>query len=534
MSEAQKTNSPWRRNLAKNVKISSTKGQRTILAEIDSGSTRTLISRRTVKEAGLPLTKLDQPLICRNADGSENKSRQITHTTEVSLLLKGHKAEKLDALVTDISNDMLIGHDWLQIHNPTINWSTGDVMFNQCPPGCKIPHTKGLRINSKTLQTQFTTKHNEVVTKPKYIDTFKHHLFEKKEFDKLLPHRDWDHKIKLTADAPMEIPAKVYPMTQTELRELDEFINEGLRTGKIQESKSPYVINQYTIKDKFPLPCISELLDNMKDAKYFNKMDIIWGYNNARIKEGDKWKAAFLTPQGLFEPLPLTKLTGNTSWEWNTEQQEAFDLLKKQMTQAPILALPTNTGQFRVKMDASGYAISAVLSQEQDEKYQPITFHSQCMTQAEWNYEIYDKELLAIMDAIKTWQHHLLDVEKPFEIWTDHKNLSYHWKLQKLNTQQAGWYLKLQEYNFTLKHIPESTNMKADILSQLLWYETELEEMDDVQMLQDGIFINHILDKTISNLKILMFEDKHLEEGGDHITQTNDTTIFESTLADQL
>jgi hypothetical protein len=53
---------------------------------------------------------------------------------------------------------------------------------------------------------------------------------------------------------------------------------------------------------KTRLPLISEVIDQLKDAKYFNKLDIIWGYNNVRIREGDKWKAAFLTNRGLFEP----------------------------------------------------------------------------------------------------------------------------------------------------------------------------------------------------------------------------------------
>ena len=56
------------------------------------------------------------------------------------------------------------------------------------------------------------------------------------------------------------------------------------------------------IKDKTPLPLIGEVIDKLKEAKYFNKLDLIWGYNNVRIKEGDKWKAAFLTNKGLFEP----------------------------------------------------------------------------------------------------------------------------------------------------------------------------------------------------------------------------------------
>ena len=61
-------------------------------------------------------------------------------------------------------------------------------------------------------------------------------------------------------------------------------------------------LNQVTIKDKTPLPLIGEVIDKLKEAKYFNKLDLIWGYNNVRIKEGDEWKAAFLMNTGLFEP----------------------------------------------------------------------------------------------------------------------------------------------------------------------------------------------------------------------------------------
>jgi len=61
-------------------------------------------------------------------------------------------------------------------------------------------------------------------------------------------------------------------------------------------------LNQVTIKDKTPLPLIGEVIDKLKEAKYFNKLDLIWGYNNVRIKEGDEWKAAFLTNKGLFKP----------------------------------------------------------------------------------------------------------------------------------------------------------------------------------------------------------------------------------------
>jgi len=100
-------------------------------------------------------------------------------------------------------------------------------------------------------------------------------------------------------------------------------LDEQLKAGLIKESKSrcmaPYFyipkkngslqlvqdyrkLNQVIIKDKTPLLLIGEVIDKLKEAKYFNKLDLIWGYNNVRIKEGDEWKAAFLTNKGLFEP----------------------------------------------------------------------------------------------------------------------------------------------------------------------------------------------------------------------------------------
>ena len=85
---------------------------------------------------------------------------------------------------------------------------------------------------------------------------------------------------------------------------------------------------------------------------------------------------------------------------------------------------------------------------------------------AKRNYEIYDKEMLAIMVALDEWRHHLLGAKLQFEIWTDHQNLTYFKKPQKMNRRQARWITKLQEYNFTLHHKPGKTNVKADLLSR--------------------------------------------------------------------
>jgi len=295
-------------------------------------------------------------------------------------------------------------------------------------------------------------------------------------------------------------------------------------------------LNQVTIKDKMPLPLIGEVIDKLKEARYFNKLDLIWGYNNVHIKEGDEWKAAFLTNKGLFEPQvmyfglcnspgtfqrmmnsifrellhegvlanymddfvipartmkeleermiqflkiaerhnlcfkrskcdfnmeeipilgvvvgkgqvkieqekikavkewrmpmkikdvesflgfanfyrqfihnfshtarPLNELKGKKEWKWEKEHQEAFEELKEKITSQPVLALPKREGKFRVETDVSGHAIGGVLSQEQEGKWKPIAFLSRTMQPAERNYGIYDKELLAIVEALEKW-----------------------------------------------------------------------------------------------------------------------------------
>ena len=106
------------------------------------------------------------------------------------------------------------------------------------------------------------------------------------------------------------------------------------------------------------------------------------------------------------------------------------------------------------------------------------------MQPAEQNYEIYDKKLLAIVEALAKWRQYLLDAAETFEIWTDHENLKYFREPHKLNGWLARWYLKLQDYNFVLQHIPGKTNTKADILSKKEQVNTK-EDNKDVQLLKD-------------------------------------------------
>ena len=134
--------------------------------------------------------------------------------------------------------------------------------------------------------------------------------------------RSWDHTIDLKPDAPSSLPGKVYSLTQLEQITLKEFLKKQLEKGYIRPFKSPYAtpffikkksgelwpvqdyrkVNEWTVKNCYPLLLIPELINWIKGASLFSKFDVWWGYNNIWIKEGDEWKVAFTTNQGLFEP----------------------------------------------------------------------------------------------------------------------------------------------------------------------------------------------------------------------------------------
>src|SRR6266436_5465989 len=119
---------------------------------------------------------------------------------------------------------------------------------------------------------------------------------------------------------------------------------------------------------------------------------------------------------------PLYALTHKTQqWVWGSPKQEAFDALKKAVTSAPILTFPSQSSRFCFECGTSNFATRVVLSQAQaDGVHQPITFMSKGFSDAERNYQIHDKEMLAIMHALDKWCHFLEGATEKFEILMDH------------------------------------------------------------------------------------------------------------------
>jgi len=342
----------------------------------------------------------------------------------------------------------------------------------------------------------------------------------------------------------------------------------GKKDGSKQMVMDYRNLNSQTVKNNYPLPLIMELIDNMGSKKVFTKMDLRWGFNNVRIKEGDKWKGAFTTHIGSFEPTvmffgmtnspatfqvmineilrdlinegkvvafmddvlvgteteeghdeivkeilrrleendlyinpekcvwkvrkigflgviigpdrieieaekvdgvlswpepknvkdirkflglanyyrrfikdfarvawPMNMLTRkDEKWRWEEAQQKAFNKLKRVFTTKPVLAALDLDKEFIVEADTSNYATGRVLSMKcSDDKWRPVAFISKSLSDTKRNYEIHDKEMLAVVKCLEAWKHFLEGATTTFEIWTDHKNLKYFMKAQKLN-----------------------------------------------------------------------------------------------------
>ena len=646
-----------------------------VRALLDSGSTGSCINRRFVEANKIQTRKTALPVPVYNADGTHNRNGAITDYVTLRVTIQDH-VEELEFAVSDLgTKDLFIGHEWLKFHNPNIDWKMSKILFDRCPNTCG--YTTSLReleedddapeppsineledgdrlfafdteayIRKVSFATELAAKANkgkrtktlEEMLPPHYLKY--REVFEKTDFDTLPDRRPWDHAIELSPDF-QPLDCKVYPLTSKEQEALEKFLTENLRTGRIRPSKSPMAspfffvkkkdgelrpiqdyrkLNESTIKNRYPLPLIGELIDKLKGSEIFTKLDVRWGYNNIRMREGDEWKAAFRTNRGLFEPTvmffgltnspatfqammdhlfkdlitagnvmvyiddivihthnldthrevteevlrilrdnklyikpekceieqreieylgiivskgrirmdpvktkaitewpiptkvkelqqflgfcnfyrrfirdysriakPLTTLTGKVPWEWSNKQQIAFNELQRAVSNHPVLAIPIDNAPYRLEADSSDFAIGAVLSQKQDDKWHPIAYLSKSLNEAERNYEIYDKEMLAIMTALGEWRHYLL-TNQVFEVWTDHQNLCYFQKPQKLNRRQARWITELQEYNFTLHHKPGKTNIKADILSRRADHNRGENDNEDITMLKSEWF----------------------------------------------
>jgi len=234
---------------------------------------------------------------------------------------------------------VILGMPWLGRHNPEIDWKTEEVKMTRCPDKCgkkwkigkqtkpgwkkqkekeekkerRRPMIEKVKMIERIIEENENEEEDLIelrVTDEMVSRQFHKYLkvFEKKDSERMLMRKAWDYAIDLR-EGFVPKKGKIYPLSRVEREEVQEFVKDQLRKGYIRPSKSPQTslvffvpkkdrkkrmvqdyryLNSWTIKNNYPLPLILDLIDSIGKKKVFTKMDLQWGYNNVRIKEGDE------------------------------------------------------------------------------------------------------------------------------------------------------------------------------------------------------------------------------------------------------
>jgi len=166
---------------------------------------------------------------------------------------------------------------------------------------------------------------------------------------------------------------------------------------------------------------------------------------------------------------------------------------------APILRIPNDKDPFKLSTNTSNFATSVVLSHKdmQTNLWHPVAFFSKSLDVHERNYEIYDKELLVVIQGLEEYRHHLEGHPHKIEIWLDHQNLTFFRTAQKLIRRQARWALFMTHFDFVLYHKPGKMIQAKDPLSRQADHEMgiDLDNMNQV-LLKPEFFAINVLEAT--------------------------------------
>jgi len=615
-------------------------------ALIDSGSQVNFISQLALERAGLRPKRKKKSYDLLVATGRPMPgSPRVTHEVTTMLEITHHEEQIILDVLPASRHDVVLGLPWLRQHTMEIDWKQGRLRLTCCSSALQAPtHRQRSMVDERVVNTTISRpevdKHENnladagqtsQVIKRKNRDNKStpleipeeymqwRHIFEEREGTANLPkHQPWDHAIDLEEG---KIPpfGPLYAKTGKELEQEREFIKTNEKKGYIRPSKSsaasPFMfvakkdgtprpcvdyrkLNAITIKNRYPLPNVTELRDRLARAKIFTKLDLRDGYHLIRIKEGDEWKTAFRTRYGLYEyqvmpfgltnapatfqalvndvlrnyldiftvaymddilifsenerehtehvklvltaldkahlrvkpkkcefskteleflgiivsttgirvspekveavknwkvpqnlkqvreilgfsgfsrifiqdyatiTKPLTDLTRKDKpWTWGPEQQNAFETLKKANMEPPVLVTFHSDEPMQVWTDASDLALGACAKQERNGNWHPIAYWSYKLKGAETRYEIHDKELFAIVKALKHWRTYALSCSD-LTIFTDHKNLQRFTTTKELTPRQGRWSEALGQFKFKIIYTPGRENGQADVLSR--------------------------------------------------------------------
>ncbi|KAI2661117.1 Transposon Tf2-9 polyprotein [Labeo rohita] len=289
-------------------------------AFVDSGAAGNFIDQAYAAQLGIETEVLSQPLNITAIDGHPLNFSPVTRRTKELHLLIGNHSEKIHLFITKITSPpIILGHPWLIMHDPFISWTTNRIVHwgATCQELC-------LQAKAGTCSGESEVPDVKLKGIPvPYRDLAE--VFSKRHAARLPPHRPYDLAIDLV---PGAVPPRghLYSLSAAEHQAMEEYVAEGLRAGTIRPSSStaatgfffvkkkdgglrPCVdyrgLNQIMIKNRHPLPLTNTALDALSGARFFTKLDLRSAYNLVRIREGDEWKTAFITPTGHYETLVM-------------------------------------------------------------------------------------------------------------------------------------------------------------------------------------------------------------------------------------
>ncbi|GKB16905.1 putative reverse transcriptase domain-containing protein [Tanacetum coccineum] len=346
----------------------------------------------------------------------------------------------------------------------------------------------------------------------------------------LLPLREIEFRIELIPGV-VPIAKSPYRLTPSELEEFSRQLKELQEKGFIRPSSSPWgapvlfmkkkdgsfrmcidyrELNKLTVKNRYPLPRIDDLFDQLQGSQFFPKIDLRSGYHQLRVHEDDIPKTVFRTSYGHFEfivmPFGLTNepavfmdlmnrvcrpyldkflivfiddilIYSKTREEHIEHLRLVLELLKKEklyakfskcefwlredkLCNAPVLALPDGPEEFLVYCDTSGLGLGCVLMQ----RGKVIAYASKHLKIHEKNYTTHDLELGAVVFALKIWRHYMSGTMSVIN--TDHKSLQHIFSQKKLNMRQRRWIELFSDYDCEIRYHLGKANVVADALSR--------------------------------------------------------------------
>ncbi|KAI3352528.1 hypothetical protein L3Q82_005476 [Scortum barcoo] len=326
-------------------------------------------------------------------------------------------------------------------------------------------------------------------------------VFSKDKALSLPPHRPYDCAIELLPDAPLP-SSRLYNLSRPEQEAMEKYIKDSFAAGATIFTKldlrNAYHLVRFREGDEWKTafnttlghfeylvmpfgltnaPAVFQALINDVLRDFLNRfvfvyLDDILIYSRdqsdhqlhvrqvlQRLLENrlfvKKEKCEFHASPSQ-EAAPLTALTSPACpFVWTKEAEKAFNRLRTLFTTAPVLVQPDPALQFVVEVDASDIGVGAVLSQRRgpESRLHPCAFFSRRLSPAEVNYDVGNRELLAVKMALEEWRHWLEGSTQPFVVWTDHKNLAYIQTAKRLNSRQARWALFFSRFRVHT-HLP--------------------------------------------------------------------------------